>query len=374
MSDHSPVDKHDDSHDHDHEHHPDHHEHGHDHEHSHNHDHDDHGPLGWLRELNPFGHHHHHTEIAIDDALATSNRGLWALKVSLIVLGVTATIQLLIALASGSVGLLADTIHNFSDALTAIPLGIAFVLSRRAATRRYTYGYGRAEDIAGVIIILMIFISALVAGYESYQKFVNPHPLENVSWVVVAAIVGFLGNETVALFRIRVGRQIGSAALIADGQHARIDGLTSLAVLFGAVGSVLGYPIVDPIVGLLITIAILFIVKDTVVTMWQRLMDAVEPGVVESIEQAAAGVPGVVEVHDIRVRWLGHSLQSELHITVDEDLPTRVSHCIGEEVRHTLFHIQPRLAEVTVHIDPCGHGGEDPHASTAHHKLPEARR
>jgi cation diffusion facilitator family transporter len=365
MSDHHADHNHDHAHDHDHE-------HGHDHDHTH--EHDEHRPLGWLRELIPFGHHHHHGEVNIDDALATSERGLWALKVSLIVLGVTAMLQLVIALTSGSVALLADTIHNFSDALTAVPLGIAFVLSRRVATKRYTYGYGRAEDIAGVIIILMIFISALVAGYESYQKFVNPQPLENVGWVIVAAIVGFIGNETVAVFRMRVGRQIGSAALIADGQHARIDGLTSLAVLFGAVGSMLGYPIVDPIVGLLITLAILFIVKDTVVTMWRRLMDAVEPGVVESIEQAASGVPGVVEVHNIRVRWLGHNLQSELHITVDEDLPTRESHRIGEDVRHALFHAQPRLSEVTVHIDPCGHGGGDPHATTAHHKLPEPQR
>src|SRR5262249_42298266 len=181
--------------------------------------------------------------------------------------------------------LLADMIHNFSDALTAIPLGLAFVLGRRAATRRYTYGYGRAEDLAGVVIVLMILASSLVAGYESYQKFVNPQPLQNVGWVMVAAIVGFLGNEIVAAFRIRVGREIGSAALIADGQHARIDGFTSLAVFFGALGSLLGFPIADPVVGLLITIAILFIVKDTVIQMWQRLMDAVDPAIVDTIEK-----------------------------------------------------------------------------------------
>ncbi len=364
MSEHSPASEHV---------HNEHDEHGHDLGHSHDHEHPhNHGPLEWLRELNPFGHHHHHHgSVNLDDALATSERGLWALKVSLAVLGFTALVQFVIVLISGSVALLADTIHNFSDALTAVPLGIAFILQRRIATRRYTYGYGRAEDIAGVIIILMISVSALIAGYESYQKFVNPQPLENVGWVMVAAVLGFLGNEAVAVFRIRVGKEIGSAALIADGQHARTDGLTSLAVLLGAVGSLLGYPIVDPIIGLLITVAILFIVKDTIVIMWQRLMDAVESGVVENMEQAACNVPGVVEVHDIRVRWLGHTLQSELHITVDEDLPTRESHRIGEGVRHALFHAQPRLSEVTVHVDPCGHGGGDPHATTAHHKLQE---
>jgi cation diffusion facilitator family transporter len=269
---------------------------------------------------------------------------------------------------SGSVALLADTIHNFSDALTAVPLWIAFVLGRRAASRRFTYGFGRAEDLAGVFIVLMILFSALVAGYESYQKIINPQPLSNVGWVIVAAIIGFLGNEAVALFRIRVGREIGSAALVADGQHARVDGFTSLAVLFGALGSLAGFPLADPIVGLLITVAILFIVKDTAITIWHRMMDAVEPELVTSIEQSAAGVPGAVDVHDVRVRWLGHQLHAELHITVDEDLTTRESHQIVEEVRHTLVHTQPRLKTITIHVDPCGHSGIDHHEAIAHHK------
>jgi cation diffusion facilitator family transporter len=207
----------------------------------------------------------------------------------------------------------------------------------------------------------------LVAGYESYQKIINPRPLENVGWVMVAAVVGFLGNEIVAIFRIRVGKEIGSAVLVADGQHAQIDGFTSLAVFFGALGSVLGFPIADPIIGLLITIAILFIVKDTVVTMYHRLMDAVDPAIVDSIEHTAAAVSGVEAVSDIRVRWVGHNLLAELHVTVNEDLSTRDSHYIAEEVRHTLFHTQAKLADVTVHIDPCGHGGSNPHEVTDHH-------
>jgi cation diffusion facilitator family transporter len=288
-------------------------------------------------------------------------------KVSLVALGATALFQVVIVLISGSVALLADTIHNFSDALTAVPLWFAFILSRRMATRRYTYGFGRAEDIAGVVIVLMILLSAIIAGYESYQKFIDPRPISNVAWVIVAAIVGFLGNEAVASFRIRIGREIGSAALIADGQHARVDGFTSLAVLVGAIGSILGYSLVDPIIGLLITIAILFIVRDTAVSMWHRLMDAVDPAEVDKIEAAAAGVAGVQSVQEVRARWVGHALSTELHIVVDEDLPTRESHLIAEEVRHALFHAQPRLALVTVHVDPCGHGGDDHHEATAHH-------
>ncbi len=367
------MDAHHDHDDHGHEHHrPDHrHDHSHSHDdHSHPHTHHDHGSgLGaMIREAVPFLHGHSHGEVNIDSALEASKRGIWALKVSLIVLLITALLQVVVVVISGSVALLADTIHNFSDALTAVPLAIAFLLGRRAATRRYTYGYGRAEDIAGVIIVLMILASALVAGYESYEKFVNPKPLVYVGWVMMASIIGFLGNEAVAVFRIRIGREIGSAALIADGQHARIDGFTSLAVFLGALGSALGFPIADPIVGLLITVAILFIVKDTVVAMWQRLMDAVDPSIVNDLEKAAQEVHGVEKVDDIRVRWSGHRLLAEMHITVNEDLPTRASHSIAEEVRHALFHVQPKLIEVTVHVDPCGHCGENPHEVTAHHQ------
>ncbi len=349
--------------------------HGHDHDHDHLYSEEhEHGRFEWLKELLPFGHGHSHSEQNVDTAMETSARGIWALKISLLGLGATAAFQIVVVLISGSVGLLADTIHNFSDALTAVPLWIAFVLGRRAASRRYTYGYGRAEDVAGVVIVGMIFLSSTVAAYESYQKLTNPQPISNIEWVMMAAIVGFLGNEGVAIFRIRIGREIGSAALVADGQHARVDGITSLAVLFGALGVLLGFPMADPIVGLLITVAILFIVKDTAVTMWHRLMDAIDPEVVSSIERAAATVPGAQEAHDVRVRWLGHRLQAELHITVDEELPTRESHRIVEEVRHALFHVQPKLAVVNVHVDPCAHGGEDPHALTAHHERPVVAR
>ena len=361
----------DDAHGRDHPHDGDHgHTHGYDHDHGQQHDHDHdhaHGRFGWMRGAIPFLHGHSHGAQPVDAALEGSDRGLWALKVSLLGLGLTAAFQLVIVLISGSVGLLADTIHNASDALTALPLGIAFVLGRRPATRRYTYGYGRAEDVAGVLIVALIFLSAVVAAYESVQKLLHPQALHNLGWVMVAAIVGFLGNEAVAVFRIRVGRAIGSAALVADGQHARVDGLTSLAVLVGALGVLAGFRLADPLVGLLITVAILVIVKDTAITMWRRLMDAIEPDVVDSIERTAAAVPGVEGVHDVRVRWLGHRLQAELHATVDEDLSTRESHRIVEEVRHALFHAQPRLAVVNVHVDPCGHGGEDAHALTAHH-------
>jgi cation diffusion facilitator family transporter len=332
-------------------------EHGHDHSRDRNHEHDrkdEHSKnpiIQWFQHtFTP--HDHGYQTAALDTALAT-DRGIWAVKVSLVALLVTAIFQVVIVVISGSVALLADTIHNFSDALTAIPLGIAFTLSRRARNLRYTYGYGRAEDIAGVIIVLMIFISALEAIYQSILKITDPEPISNIGWVAVAAVAGFLGNELVAIFRIRTGKQIGSAALVADGYHARTDGFTSLAVLAGVLGVWLGYPLLDPIIGLLIGVAILVIVWKSAREIYYRVMDAVDPGITELVKKSASGVQDVMEVNNIAIRWVGHRQRAEFHITVDCQMPTCQSHAIAENVRHKLLHALPALADITVHVDPC---------------------
>lgn len=353
------------------------HNHGHgDATHAHDHDdHDnpgddhDHAHAGGLSGL--FGelfHTHSHSASRADRALESSERGIWALKVSLVGLLATAIFQVVIVLISGSAALLADTIHNFADALTAVPLWIAFVIGRRPATRRYTYGFRRAEDLAGVFVVLVMLASAALAAWESYRKLVNPELITNIGWVAAAAIVGFLGNELVAIFRIRIGREIGSAALEADGLHARTDGLTSLAVLVGAIGVWLGFPQADPIIGLLITIPILQVVWGAARTIWERLMDAVDPALVDAVERGAAKVPQVRAVHDVRVRWLGHNLEAELHADVDGALSTVDSHAIALEIEHALLHDLPQLETVTVHVDPAITAGEDFHGATAHHK------
>lgn len=336
------------SHPHEHEHSDN---HDHDHDHEHNHEHSGNPLIEWFRHtFTP--HDHGYQTAALDAALAT-DRGIRAVKLSLVALLITAGFQVAIVAISGSVALLADTIHNFSDALTAIPLGLAFTLSRRARNARYTYGYGRAEDIAGVIIVLMILVTAFQAIYQSILKIMNPQPIEHLGWVAVAGFVGFLGNELVAIFRIRTGKEIGSAALVADGNHARTDGFTSLAVLAGAIGVWLGYPLLDPIVGLGIGVAILVIVWNSARDMYYRIMDAVEPEVTESITSIASKVDQVMEVDDVAVRWVGHRQRAELHITVNCQMPTCESHKIAEQVRHDLFHEMPALADVTIHVDPC---------------------
>jgi len=326
-------------------------EHNHDHEHNHENDHSRNPIIEWIRHTF-MPHDHGYQTAALDAALAT-DRGIWAVKISLVALLVTAIFQVVIVAISGSVALLADTIHNFSDALTAIPLGIAFTLSRRARNSRYTYGYGRAEDIAGVIIVSMIFISALEAIYQSLLKITNPQPISNIGWVAVAAVVGFLGNELVAIFRIRTGKQIGSAALVADGYHARTDGFTSLAVLAGVVGVWLGYPLLDPIVGLGIGAAILVIVWKSARDIYYRVMDAVDPEITELVRKTVSGVQDVIEVNNIAIRWVGHRQRAEFHIIVDCQMPTCQSHTIAENARHKLFHALPALADIMVHVDPC---------------------
>lgn len=359
-------------------------EHGHDsHDHS-DHDHDDHGGhdehdhgdhghshgggvLGWLSGVfHLHGHSEERQRQAADPAYATSE-GIRTIWLALAALGITTVIQMVIVAFSGSVALLADTAHNLVDALNSVPLLIAFYLARRAANRRYTYGFGKAEDVAGIFIVLSIVVSAGYIIWESFGKLLNPTPISNGWWVAAAAVIGFIGNEIVASLQIRTGRKISSDAMIADGLHARTDGLTSLAVLPAVVGSAFGYPLVDPIVGLLIGATILFIARDAAKTMWYRLMDAVDPKMVDQVEQTAAKVGGVQEAHEVRVRWIGHQLHAELHIVVDEDLPTRESHAIAEQVRHSLTHELPQLALVSVHVDPCGHSGADPHAVNTHH-------
>ena len=329
----------------------------------HDHDHGHGGPLGRLSEL--FGGHSHGAPGA-DAALEGSEEGIRAVKWSLVGLAATAALQAVIVMLSGSVALLADTIHNLADALTSVPLWIAFVLGRRPPNRRYTYGYGRAEDVAGVVIVLMIALSAGLAAWESFHKLLQPEPIRHIPFVIGAAIVGFLGNEAVALYRIRVGRRINSAALVADGRHAQVDGLTSLAVLLGALGVLAGLPIADPLVGLLITLAIHFILKDAGREIWWRLMDAVEPALVEKLEHAAR-VDGVQDVHEVRVRWIGHTLHAEANVRVDETLTTADGHAIAEEARHAMLHAAPQLRSAIVHVDPCGHSGVDHHERTEHH-------
>jgi cation diffusion facilitator family transporter len=295
------------------------------------------------------GHTHTHTHGAVDPSIATTDRGIWAIKWSFAILALTAALQLVVVTLSGSVALFADTVHNIADAATAIPLWIAFVFARRKPTSRFTYGYGRVEDLAGLSIVLIIFLSACVAGYEAINRLIEPEPIMHLLAVTLAGIVGFVGNEAVAVFRIRVGREINSAALVADGHHARTDGLTSLAVVIGAAGVWLGFPLADPLVGLLITLAIFGIVWQSARAVLTRMLDGVEPHVIQEIRHAAEHVSGV-HVTEAKARWIGHRLHADVEIAVDGALSVAEGEQRAGTFRQEIFEHLPALGSAFVRL------------------------
>jgi cation diffusion facilitator family transporter len=337
------------------------HDHGAPHEHGHRH--------SWGERIRHFFvPHSHDTVDTVDAALEGSREGMRAVWLSLAGLGLTAAAQAVIVALSGSVALLGDTLHNLADALTAVPLGVAFLLSRRAPTRRYTYGFGRAEDLAGILIIGFIAASAGVAAYEAVRRLIEPADVTHLPWVAAAGLIGFAGNEAVAHYRIRVGRRIGSAALVADGLHARTDGFTSLGVLLSAGGLALGWRWADPVVGLVIAAAIVIVLASVTRQVYRRLMDAVDPRLVDRVEETLRGTDGVLDVGAVHVRWIGHQLRAECEIVVDSELSIVAAHAIAVAAEHRLIHAVPRLTVAFVHADPRPHAGTDHHEPVAHHR------
>lgn len=306
-----------------------------------------HGVSGFL---GLHSHGHSHGGEGVDRALTGSERGIAALKVSFSVLTATAAVQAGLVFLTGSVSLMADTIHNFSDALTAVPLFVAFKLGRRPPDRRYTYGYHRAEDLAGLFVVLMILLSAALVLRESVERLIDPRPIEYIGVLFAAGVIGFIGNELVAVYRIRIGREIGSAALVADGRHARVDGLTSLAVVVSAVFAWFGVEQADPIVGIAVGAAVLRVLWTAAKEIYGRMMDAVDPEVVDEIERCTAGVEGVRAVNYCRVRWMGHRLRADVAIGVEATLTVGEGHEVGELVRDALQQDVRFLDTVFVHV------------------------
>jgi cation diffusion facilitator family transporter len=201
-------------------------------------------------------HDHGHTHGLVDPSIVRSRAGVRAVALSLAVLALTAVAQVVVFASSHSVALLADLVHNFGDALTAVPLGAAFLL--RSA---------RAERGAGYFVVATIFVSACVAFGESIDRLLHPQHIHQLGAVAAAGAIGFLGNEAAALVRLRAGRALNSPALIADGEHARVDGLVSLAVVASALVVALGLRVADPLIGLTITVVILRITWQSLATV-----------------------------------------------------------------------------------------------------------
>ncbi|HEY3752662.1 MAG TPA: cation diffusion facilitator family transporter [Pseudonocardiaceae bacterium] len=336
------------------------HGHGHGQGHGHGHQH------GWRALFTP---HSHDAADQLDERLTTSRQGMRALWGSFAVLLATAAIQAGVVWLTGSVALLSDTLHNLADACTAIPLAVAFRLGRRAATSRFTYGYGRAEDFAGLLVLAVVAASSVSAFVESVHRFVAPQDVRQLPALAGAAVIGFLGNEAAARWRIGTGRRIGSAALVADGLHARTDGFTSLAVLLAAGGAALGWRWVDPVVGLVVAVAIAVVLVGAGRSVLGRLLDAADPELVARATKLAEETPGVLAVEELRLRWSGHGQLAELTVVVDRELSLVSAHGIAHDVEHRLLHALPRLVRAHVHPHPAPSADQpDDHGVVAHHR------
>lgn len=335
-----------------------HHEHDdhHHHDHGHDHDHDDEGLLGRAVHVvsEIFGWHSHDSADQIDAALEADARGRRTLWISLGVLAVTSALQAGVFAFTNSVALLGDTLHNVADALTAVPLLIAFWLLRKPANDRFTYGYGRAEDVAGLFVVLVVFISAILAAYEAISRLIHPATVTHLPYLAAAGLVGFLGNEIVARYRIRVGRQIGSAALVADGLHARTDGFASLSVVLSAGGLALGWHWADPVIGIVIAVAIIGVLRSVVIQVGERLMDAISPDLIPRAREAISDIDEVMAIDSMRIRWVGHSLLAEADVTVPETLSLAQAHDVAHHAEEHLLEILPRLSSASVHVSPAG--------------------
>lgn len=312
----------------------------------------DHGSGFWAQAKHAITPHSHDHSEAIQTAEEARTDGIRTAWIGLVGMMAVAAAQVFIVWISGSVGLLADTVHSLGHAVTTIPLIIAFRIGARAATKRYPYGFRRLEDLVGILICLVIFATAIIIIWESVDALINPRELTNLWWVFAAGLVGFAGNEIVAIYRIRGGKRIGSAALIAEGQHARVDGFTSLAVSVGITFAWFGMPQGDAIVGLFIALVILGVMFSSLRAVVRRLMDGVEPGTVEQIKTVVSAVDGVENVGLTRARWSGHRISAETIIEVSHELSVgesqqivaSVQHALASEVRHledTLVQVQP---------------------------------
>jgi cation diffusion facilitator family transporter len=269
-----------------------------------------------------------------------------AVAVSAAGLGVTGLIELLLAVLTGSVGLLGDAIHNLSDVSTSAVVFLGFRLSRRPATERYPYGLDRAEDLAGIGIAAVIWASAVFAGYESIRKLLVHGPTTHIGAGMAGAVIGILGNLAVARYKLIAGRRINSATLIADARHSWLDALSSAGALTGLIAVAAGLPWGDPLAGMVITAVICHVGYQVTVDVVRRLADGVDPSIITSAESAAGSVPGVLHAH-ARARWTGRTLRVEIEGWVNPGLPARDADAIGRQVATALARELPQASSVT---------------------------
>src|SRR6266849_1380785 len=290
------------------------------------------------------GHSHSSAHYGNKDAVR-------AVIVSAVALGLAALAEITASVVSGSASVLADGLHNAGDVLTSFILLFTFALVRRPATRRFPSGYGRFEDVATLLIIVVIIVTAAVAAAESVAKLLYPTTYSNFPLSLGAALVGVIANLGVSEYKLRVGRSIGSESLKTDGVHSRIDALVSAGAFAGIGLAGLGLRLADPIVGILITLAIVFVLAGTVKQLFYRMMDAVDPTIIDEITNAASSIPGVLQVHDVRVRWVGRELVAVMHVAMDPKSTLENAHALAMRVEDAVCREVP-AARLEIHMDP----------------------
>jgi cation diffusion facilitator family transporter len=268
-----------------------------------------------------------------------------ALVLSALGLTLTGGVELAIALISGSVGLLGDAIHNLADVSTSLVAFLGFRVSRRGASASHPYGYERAEDLAGLGVALVIWVSAVFAGYVSIHKLISHDSTSHLWLGMAAAAVGIVGNQIVARYKLRVGTRIQSNTLVADAKHSWLDAIASAGALFGLVGVTYGLWWADGVAGLLVTGFIVHVGWEVTTDVLSHLMDSVDPNVIAAAESAALAVPGVDHVH-VRARWLGRTLLVEVEGFLVSWIPLADAEATGRSVRDSILGALPEVRAV----------------------------
>jgi len=269
-----------------------------------------------------------------------------AIAVSAIDLAATGIVELLLAILTNSVGLLGDAIHNLSDVSTSAVVFLGFRLSKRTPTERYPYGLDRAEDLAGIGIAIVISASAVFAGFESVRKLLAHGPTSHIGLGILGAVLGIIGNQVVARYKLVTGRRINSATLIADARHSWLDALSSAGALIGLIAVELGQRWGDPVAGIAVTGFICHVGYEVTSDVVHRLADGIDPAIITTAEAAAGNVPGVIHAH-ARARWTGRTLRVELEGWVDPDLPAREVEALGRQVAEALARQLPDMSSFT---------------------------
>ncbi len=282
---------------------------------------------------------------AVDDA-SERRQANRAVAVSAVGLALTGLLELAIAVVSGSVALLGDALHNLSDVSTSALVFVGFRASRKVPTERYPYGYERAEDLAGLGVALVIWGSAVVAGFESVTKLLRHGGTGHVGWGIAAAAVGIAGNQLVARYKLAVGRRIRSATMVADAKHSRLDALSSAGAMLGLIGVALGWGWADAVAGMVVTGFICHVGWEVTADIAHRLLDGVDPEIITTAEAVAATIPGVTHAH-ARARWTGRTLRVEVEGFLHPDTPLAAADQIGRSVAAALVPEIPEMHDFT---------------------------